>query len=333
MKKINIILSLLYFVLLLLSACTKDQEENTTDPNETPPPTTESSSPEYGIKTIKINQELTLKENTLNIEAADFAYTHPIYYGNSKCVLANINGKFTGMDPWTKKQLKENETYKAFGFEIVHSVYPHISDKPPYTRLTIFLVGENPDLVYLWIDCFGDETAQITSPSDIGELLDDVIAFVDEKDSTTDNLLIFGPSNHLIGSEESVLSKKLQVNQDFPFTWDIVRENSSSATMEYSYKNEKCSLSIIEKNRSTGEDYSKNKYSEFPVHFVEFNKGQNLLLQPSHDTLRAVAKIHSSSTKISDAAVEIKCSDENITLSTSPYDIEKLLDGAISFSD
>ncbi len=340
MKKIKIILYLSFFITFLLSACTKDQEENTTDPTDTPSPQSSNSnqvsSPNpqiHGVKTIKINQDLTLTENTLNIDAAgDLAYGHPIYYGNSNCVLANINRKFL-MDPWTKKQLKTNESYKVFGFELDHSVYPHIPNRLPYIRLTIFLTGETPELVYLWIDCFGDEAAQISSPSDIEKLLDNIISFVSEEDSTTDNLLVFGSSNHLIGSDKSLLSKTLQINQNFSFNWNIVRQNSNTATIKYSYENEKCSLSIIEKERPIEEDHSKNKYNEFPVHFVEFRKGQNLLLHPFSNTIKIVARVHSSSKNIPDAYVAIKCTDETITLSTSPSDIEKLLDVAISFSE
>ena len=335
MKKTNIILSFLSLA-FLLSACNGDEDKNS---NGTPATQSsnanQSSSPnsqEYRIKTMRINQDLTLKENKLNIEAAgDLAYGRPIYYGNNKCVLANISGKFTGMDPWTKKQLKKNETYKAFGFELDRSTYPHITDKPAFTRLTIFFVGEHPDLVYLWIDCFGDEAAQISSPTDIEKLLDNIISFVSEEDSSTDDLHVFGPSNHLIGAEESLLSKTLQINQDFSFTWHITRQSSSTATIKYSYENKKCSLSIIEKERPIEEDHSKNKYNEFPVHFVEFRKGQNLLLHPFSNTIRTVAKVHSSSKNAPDAFVEIECTDESITLSTSPSDIEKLLDNKLSF--
>ena len=94
MKNPNIILSLLYFILfLLLSACNGNEGTNS---NGTPSPKSsnanQTSSPNsqvHEIKTMRINQDLTLKENTLNIEAAmSLAYTHPIYYENSKCVLA-----------------------------------------------------------------------------------------------------------------------------------------------------------------------------------------------------------------------------------------------------
>lgn len=332
MKKPNIILHFLCFTFfLLLSACNGDGDTNS---NGTPPPQVSNpNSQEYKIKTMRINQDLTLKENTLNIEAAgDLAYGHPIYYGNSKCVLANINRKFL-MDPWTKKQLKTNENYKVFGFELDHLVYPHIPDKSPDTRLTILLTGETPELVYLWIDCFGDEAAQISSPADIEKLLDNIISFVSEEESTEDHLYVFGPSNHLMGSEESLLSKKLQINQNFSFTRHMTHQSSNTATIEYSYENEKCSLSITEKERPIEEDHSKNKHNEFPVHFVEFRKGQNLLLHPFSNTMRTVAKVWNVVRGRADAFVAIKCTDESITLSTSPSNIEKLLDGAITFSE
>ena len=315
MKKIIIILSLLYFA-LLLSACTKDQEENTTDPTETPTPQSSNSnqisnpnSQVHEIKAIRINQDLTLKENTLNIEAADgLVYTHPIYYGNSKCVLANIAGKgrLKG-DPWAKKQLKKNETYKAFGFDLVTSIRrdKYNAPKPPYTRFTIRFESKTTESVYLWIDCFGDKAAQITSPADIEKLLDNVISFVDEEGS--ENLNVFGPSSsqasRLLGSDESMALKRLHLNMD-EFT-------------EY-HKNEKCILSV------SGSHYTYLHYEHF-LYYIEFKKGKDTFFEPPFSTLNIVFR--------NDFGVytNITCKGDDLTLSTSPSDIEKLLDNKFTF--
>ena len=115
--------------------------------------------------------------------------------------------------------MKKNETYKAFGFELWTEKLN--TSAPPYTRFTIYFVGETPELVYMWIDCFGDEAAQITSFSDIEKLLDNVISFVDEEDSNTENLNVFGPSSskasRLLGSDESVASKKIRFDNFIEF--------------------------------------------------------------------------------------------------------------------
>ena len=85
MKKPNIILPLLFLV-LLLSACNGDEDTTDGTPSPQSSNSNQSSNPNsqvHEIKTMRINQDLTLKENTLNIEAAeDVAYTYPIYYGN-----------------------------------------------------------------------------------------------------------------------------------------------------------------------------------------------------------------------------------------------------------
>ena len=66
---------------------------------------------------MRINQDLTLRENT-----EDSIDSYFIYYENSKCALDNIGGKGKlKADPLAKKQLKKNETYKAFGFRLTYS--------------------------------------------------------------------------------------------------------------------------------------------------------------------------------------------------------------------
>ena len=83
-----VIFFLCFIVSVLLSACSNnEQEDKSGSVQKTSPSHKELSSQEYGIKKVKINQDLTLKENTHNIAGSGYSYTHPIYYGNSKCVL------------------------------------------------------------------------------------------------------------------------------------------------------------------------------------------------------------------------------------------------------
>ena len=201
------------------------------------------------------------------------------------------------MDPWSKKQLKKNEVYTTFGIHIDAT-----NDRPSETRLTIYLNGETPEKVYMWIDCFGNEAAQITSSADIEKLLNNVISFVSEKSSTEGNLHVFGPSaaSGLFGSDKSVIQKKIHLNN-----------------VTDSYKNEKCSLAV-------GKNYNKNNSNEFSVRYIEFYKGQ---VSSYPEALRIVASNDSS------VSIKITCDVKDLTLSTSPSDLEKLLDGVISFTE
>ena len=208
--------------------------------------------------------------------------------------------------------MKKNETYKAFGFELVTAIRldKYNARKPPYTRFTILLVSETPsELVYLWIDCFGDEAAQITSPSDIEKLLDNVISFVDEESSNTEDLNVFGPSSskasRLLGSDESVALKRLHLNYD--------------EFIEY-HKNEKCELSVF----GGGRTELVYHYEHF-LYSIVFKKGKDVFLKSPFNTLNIVFR--------NDFAVytSINYNGEDLTLSTSPSDIEKLLDDKFSF--
>ena len=319
MKKTQFILPLLCFILPLLFSCNGDEQTNN---NGSTTPVPQETTQEYEVR---INQDLVLKGNKLNIDpvlTGGLAYGHPIYYGNSKCVLANIRSKFIDKN-YIKKNLKKNEIYKVFGAEIDHEVLSN----PSFTRLTIYLKGENPDLVYMWIDCFGDDVTQLSSHADLKKLLDGVLSFV----GVNSHLSIFNPSRskapHLLGSEEALTAKKLKLNQNFNFI-QKVRENTNTVTVTYSYINESCSLTAIE-NRPKDEDYSKNKYNDFSIDIIELRKGQNLLFESYPHTL-ALAAYHSSEDIIY-AKLKIVCNDENLTLSSSSSDVEKLLEGAVSF--
>ena len=309
MKKTNIIL----YLALLLSACNGDKDTNS---NGTPSPpssnshqTSSPSSPPSEIKTMRINQDLTLKENT-DVSADSY----PIYYENSKCILENIGGKGKlKTDPWAKKQLKKNETYKVFGFRLTYAnrAEYYVGRQPIYqTRFTIYFMGETPESVYLRMDCTDDDDTQITSPADIEKLLDNVISFVDEEGSTTENLNVFGPSSsqasRLIGSEESVAKKKIHLNDD-EFT-----EN---------YKGEKCDLSVF----GGGQTWRVYHYEHYLYH-ISLYKGHGAFLTPFYPyTLKIVFR--------NDFGVytDITCKGDDLTLSTSPADIEKLLDNKLSF--
>lgn len=311
--KNNIILSFLSLV-FLLSACNgnEDTNSNGTSPNGTSPNGTSPNpnSPPSEIKTMRINQDLIiLNENT--------EYSYPIYYKNSKCVLENITGraKLKGRDPWTKKQLKNNETYKAFGFKLTYSNRAKyvVGRRPIYhTQFIIYFMGETPESIYLRMACHDDEATPITSPADIEKLLDNVISFVDEEGSTTETLNVFGPSSskasRLIDSEESVALKKIHLNMD--------------EITEY-YKNEKCDLTVLGNNgRGPSEIYT----FEYYLYHISLYKGQNEFLKPIYPyTLNIVFRndfgIYTS----------ISCEGDDLTLSTSPSDIEKLLDNKLSF--
>ena len=170
-------------------------------------------------------------------------------------------------------------------------------------------MGETPELVYLRIDCSDDEATQITSPADIEKLLDNVISFVDEENSATENLNVFGPSSskasRLIDSEESVALKRLHLNMD-------------ELTDDY-YKNEKCAMSV------SGRHYTYLHY-EYYLYHISLYKGQGAFLEPFYPyTLQIVFR--------NDFGVytNITCEGDELTLSTSPSDIEKLLDNRLSF--
>lgn len=311
MKKTNIILSFLYLV-FLLSACNSDEDTNS---NGTPSPqasnpnqiSTNPNSPPSEIKTMRINQDLIiLNENTED--------SYPTYYENNKCTLKNITGraKLKGEDPWAKKQLKKNETYKAFGFRLTYSNRAEyvVGRRPIYQiDFTIYFMSETPESVYLRMDCSDDEATPITSPADIEKLLDNVISFVDEEGSMTENLNMFGPSSskasRLIGSKESVALKKIHLNDD-EFT-------------EY-YENEKCDLSVY------GSAVWQVYHYEHYLYYISLYKGQDEFLTPFYPyTLKIVFR--------NDFGIytDISCKGDDLTLSTSPSDIEKLLDNKLSF--
>ncbi len=315
MKKIAL---LFFYFIFLLSACTKDPKENSTDPTdpskltETPTP---QESPPQEMRMIRINQDLTLKENPLNIEAAgDLARTYPIYYGNSKCVLANTSSRRTEIDPWmTQKQLKKNEVYKVIGFDLFHRKRKDFPTARWFvdTVFTVYAVSETPEPVHIWIRCYGDEAAQITSPSDIEGLLDNVISFLDGESSATNNFNVFGPSNstasHLLGTgEEALVSKRILINDD-----NLTDDR---------YENEKCSIHIIGGER----DY-RTRYYEYSFKSIVFQKGHSHLANRSTLMIRF----------INDFGVDISihCNGEEFTLSTSFSDVVKLLDGFLYFSE
>ena len=319
MKKIIL---LFFSFVLLLSACTKDPKKDSADPTNPADPTDSANltetpasqkSPPQEMKVVRINQDLTLKENPLNIEAAgDLARTYPIYYGNNKCVLANVSLKHAKTDPWTKKQLKKNEIYKVIGFNILSKKRKDFPTARTFidTRLTVHIVDKISESVHIWINCFGDEAAQITSPADVEKLLNNVISFLDEENFATNNFHVFGPSSskasRLFGTDESLTSKRIRINDDHLF--------------DDSYKNEKCSIHVI-----GGERNYQVRYYEYSLKSILFQKGGH-----SSYADRETLKL----TFINDFNVwiNISCDGEEFTLSTSPSDIEKLMDGFLYFS-
>ena len=319
---------------------------------------------------VRINQDLVLTEvkeaenlpknwflslkwfllnHQFNINPTDF----PIYEINNECVLANTNKIFSnpdGPNVHSKKNLKTGEVFNVLGYNLR---YPFSNNFVSPKELTLLMVSETSE-EYLWIKCFGDDIRYLRGYSDLEQLLGEVFSFEEKRNPVTETsineskethppFMFYPPPErttdpHLLDINKGLGSKKIEVHANLQLVKDSFSVDESNKLIEadYSHENEKCSL-VVNEIKSAEENSHTNKYKEFYVSFIGLNHGYVETLHALYPyTLMVSAETkdyHSSGKEAPRASLFIQCINRNWTLSTSPNDIEKLLDGAISFVD
>ena len=309
---------------------------------------------------VRINQDLILNEDLSEIkDTLDLPMEYlfllfrridfPSYYKNSKCVLNNINKMLPHLDgpnAYSKKNLKTGEVFNVLGYEVN---WDSLSGTHSTQYLTLYMVSETSEL-YLSINCFGDDIINLQAYHDLEELLDGVVSFEEKRNSIIDDSVdkseghtpfLFYPSftwitgPHLLDLEKGLGSKKIEVHADLQLVQDSLFQDKSNNTIDarYFFENEECSL-LVKERKSMEENHNTNRYNEFYVSSIDLRQGKDISLAPYNYTLRVYAK-----TKNYDyfgkedpkASLLIECTSKYWALSTSQNDIEKLLDGAVSF--
>ena len=308
---------------------------------------------------VRINQDLMLNENPSEImdtllKGSFFSISvlsalltkSPFYYNNSKCVLNNINKMFSHLDGsnvHSKKNLKTGETFTVLGYAVDWENYSVTGS------LNLYMVNETSEL-YLSINCFGEDIANLQTYRNLEELLDGVVSFEEIGNSSIDGSFdksgdyppfLFYPSStwitgpHFLDMEKGLGSKKIEVHADLQLVQDSLFQNKSNNTIDarYFFENEECSL-LVEERKSMEEAYNTNRYNEFYISSIHLRQGQDISLDPYSYTLSVYAKTKNYNyfgKKDPKASLLIECTSKYWALSTSQNDIEKLLDGAVSF--